>query len=364
MVSAAPPCVVAAPASGHGKTTVATGLMAALRGRGLAVSGHKVGPDYIDPGYHALATGRPGRNLDPVLTGEELVVAAVPARRRAARTSPSSKGSWGCSTGAARPRRARPPTSPGCSARRCCSWWTPPRRAARWPRSSPGSAATTRGCGSAGSCSTGSARTGTRRSCGPRSPTWACRCSGVVRRDDAVATPSRHLGLVPAAERARGRRAVARLGELIARSVDLDAVLALARGAPPLRGRAVDAGRRRAAPRPPGERPVVAVGRRRRVHVLLRRARRAAGRGRGTGRPVRPAARRGAARRHRGARPRRRVPGDARGRAVRQRAAARGRSPRSPGRAPRSWPNARGCCTWSANWTGSRCAGCSTPPRG
>ncbi|MBT2231408.1 cobyrinate a,c-diamide synthase [Nonomuraea sp. NEAU-A123] len=232
--------VIAAPSSGSGKTTVATGLMAALRARGLAVSPHKVGPDYIDPGYHALATGRPGRNLDPWLTGEERVVPLF-AHGAAGCDIAVVEGVMGLFDGkgetdfASTAHVARLLDAPVVlvvdAARQSRSVAAVVHGFATFdPRVRVGGVVLNR---------VGSDRH--EELCRAALAEAGVRVLGAIRRDDAVSTPSRHLGLVPAAERtAEAVATVDRLGALVTRSCDLEALVRLARSAPPLTGTAWD----------------------------------------------------------------------------------------------------------------------------
>ena len=72
-MTAQPRLVISAPSSGHGKTAIAVGLLAAYAARGVPAAGFKVGPDHTDAAYLGLAAGRPGRNLDPRLVGAQRI---------------------------------------------------------------------------------------------------------------------------------------------------------------------------------------------------------------------------------------------------------------------------------------------------
>src|SRR5450755_4714902 len=238
---AMPRLVIAAPASGSGKTTVATGLMAALAERGLRVSGHKAGPDYIDPGYHALATGRPGRNLDPVLCGEELMVPLF-LHGAAGADVAVIEGVMGLFDGVT-------PGGPGgddpdfASTAHLARLLDAPVvlvvDAAATGRSVAALVAGFRGYDPQTKLAGGILnRDGSDRHeqllrdalDGIGMPVL-----GAIRRTGAVATPSRHLGLVPATERlASARRSVTQLGALISASCDIGALMAVASSAPPL----------------------------------------------------------------------------------------------------------------------------------
>ncbi|GAB7038485.1 MULTISPECIES: cobyrinate a,c-diamide synthase [Catenuloplanes] len=257
-----PRVVVAAPASGHGKTTVATGLLAAFAARGTRVTPFKIGPDYIDPGYHALAAGRPGRNLDAVLVGEDRV-APLFAHGAAGADLAVVEGVMGLYDGRVGEGDF------GSTAHVAGLLGAPVILVVDATAQGRSVAAVVHGFRS---FSTGVHIGGVilNRVGSDRHESLlrdACEevgapVLGVLRRHDAVAAPSRHLGLIPAVERrSEASAAVDALASLIASSVDLDEVYALASSAGPL---TVDAWSPSAAvggsaAGPAGARPVIAV---------------------------------------------------------------------------------------------------------
>jgi cobyrinic acid a,c-diamide synthase len=230
--------VVAAPSSNAGKTSVTTGLVAALTARGLAVSPHKVGPDYIDPGYAGLAAGRPGRNLDPWLAGEERIAPLFLHGARGADVA-VVEGVMGLFDGATHPEVEPGFASTAHVARLLRAPVVLVVDASSQARSV---AALVHGFATFDpSVRLGGVvlnRVGSdRHEAILREALDAAGVPvlGAVRRLAELGTPSRHLGLVPAAERsAEAVATVRRLGEVVAGGVDLDAVLRLARTAPDL----------------------------------------------------------------------------------------------------------------------------------
>lgn len=249
-----PRIVVAAPATGQGKTTVATGLMAALTRAGHVVSGHKVGPDYIDPGYHALASGRPGRNLDPHLVGEDRIVPLL-LHGAAGADVAVVEGVMGLYDGRV--------GGEGFSSTAHVATLTrsPVVLVVDISRSSRSIGAVVHGMATfdpsvevAGVILN---KAGSPRHAKEVASSITLPVLGTIGRDDAYSAPSRHLGLVPAAERAEAAHALDRLADHLAQSVDLEAVLRIAHCAPDLPGEPWDpAGEVRALS---ARRPVVAM---------------------------------------------------------------------------------------------------------
>lgn len=234
MVTRLPRLVIAAPATGQGKTTVSTGLMAALSRRGLEVSGHKVGPDYIDPGYHALACGRPGRNLDPHLVGVDRIVPLLLHGARTPRPADVAivEGVMGLYDGRVGGNGFSSTAHVAALTR------TPVVLVVDVSRSSRSVGAVVHGMATYDPTVEVVAvilnKAGSARHVAEVRSSISLPVLGAIPRDDEVSAPSRHLGLVPAAERELSAAALDRLAEQVAEHVDLDAVLALAATAPDL----------------------------------------------------------------------------------------------------------------------------------
>jgi cobyrinic acid a,c-diamide synthase len=249
-----PGLIIAAPRSGSGKTTLTLGLLRAYRRLGLDVVGVKSGPDYIDPAFHAAASGRDGLNLDSWAMPPALIL-DLAAHAAKGRDLLLCEASMGLFDGVpAEPGRS------GASADVAAALGVPVLLVVDVSGQAQSAAAVVRGCASydpriaiAGVVlnRVGSARH--RRLAGDAIEALGVPVVGSLPRLDDMALPERHLGLVQAIETNDLNARLDRIADAVAAHVDLTALRTLAH---PLR--LAGATPQPAALAPPGQRIAIA----------------------------------------------------------------------------------------------------------
>ena len=229
--------LVAAPRSGSGKTTVALGLVAAMRRRGLVVRTAKSGPDYIDPAFHAAASGAPGVNLDSWAMPPALLD-ALACRAAAGADLLVAESAMGLFDGV-----DAPPGRSGSSADLAARYHLPVLLVLDVSGQAQTAAAVARGF----MLHDPAVRIGgvvLNRVASPRHHRMAAGAIaalglpvlGSIPRDATLSLPERHLGLVQASEHAGLAAHLARLADMAEAHLDLDALLAGTVAFPPPAG--------------------------------------------------------------------------------------------------------------------------------
>jgi cobyrinic acid a,c-diamide synthase len=245
--------IIGAARSGSGKTSVTIGLLRAFARRGLVVGGAKSGPDYIDPGFHAAATGRPGVNLDSWAMHPALL-AGLAARSAEAADLVIVESAMGLFDGIpAEPGRS------GAAADLARLHGLPVLLVLDVSGQSQTAAAIAKGFAVydpsvhiAGVVLNRVASERHRRLAADSVEAISLPVVGAIMRDPALALPERHLGLVQASEHAAIEEFIERLADVIEKSLDLDAVLSLAAPFAPAAGSMAH------ALQPPGQRIALA----------------------------------------------------------------------------------------------------------
>jgi cobyrinic acid a,c-diamide synthase len=226
--------VIAGVATGVGKTSVTLGLLEALRRRGLRVQAFKVGPDFIDPGLHAVATGRASYNLDGWMYGRDAVRACV-ARQAAHADLAVVEGVMGCFDGI-------DGTSEEGSTAQIAKWlhapvvlvvdaWASARSAAAVVHGFEGFDPALSLAGVIVNRVGGDVHG--RMVLDAIAATCRAVPLGAIPRNDALTLPERHLGLVTVAEGVLDAARLRLLGDAVEHSIDLDRLLSLAREVEP-----------------------------------------------------------------------------------------------------------------------------------